>query len=849
MRNNFRMMLLSMAALGLFGCSDKLTDDIATGGGDIGGETGYLSFRIKSANTGGMTRAAWKDNDADEGDYSVGVEAQGSFAHEDDIVDNIQANRVFFFNEDGTYHSSSFLSLSQKGTHNDENHSATYGDMVYSATVKRTGDRGGEGWPKYCLVILNGRPSRLNALLARAQAAKPADGENGSFDMPQFLSWVNEDFRDTDAAGEGLTLGLYNYGESTDGITKKDKYYFTMTNSVFLDGSNKKIDATEIKADNFQPTSEKAAENPITVYVERIMSKVEAAFTGYNSVIGTAVDIKGQTISENGTGYFGDNTSAFVYSFGDEHETESKWFDEEKTINLKAIITNWTINAVEYQTNLFKNIDFDGENTTWTENSPFNGWNDYNHHRSYWAIDSHYEWNDGKDYPTQYRKSYLPTDKTTINSYENDRNLFTTKDWAYGEKTAEGSGGNDIMNSDYKWALDYKAFNKVTNKRAYKYCLENTFGKEDGLNYQNMIMGSHLLVLSRLITADVPAADGVEAVVGEESKVKEALEGMSESDKKDETKVQEALDEVIDDKYYYSDRYYDKKTYINRQLAVINEALGENIGDLYVDNLKMWDDDNDPVETTGNNKGRFRFDNIAGGLWIQDENTKKYKRVVAEVNEKNKENEIAATEVFGIAPAYIVKGDGKVTIALNGEDSEGYAYNETAVKNSGGMVNLYYVKYNELSDGQPVENVTVKIKGADGEITEETVSNKPVQFTRNQLVSLIYQVANTADCFKNGRMYYTVPVQHFNAGKDAEGNDSKGDYVYKYDNVKTGDYGIVRNHWYQFTINKILKPGVPVHDPDQPIIPNYDEEDRYIGFEVVILPWHVVDNGNVTLGQ
>ena len=798
------VLLTLVAALSFTSCSDDSLVGESSAGSDIGGETGYLAFRIKSADTGGMTRA-WNDNDAKDGDFSFGSEASGDFAHEDAIVNNIQANRVFFFDKDGNYHSSSFLSLTKdESSHGtaDEDHPgtgstpSTYPEIVYSATVKRTSDRGDQKWPEQCLVVLNGRPSRLNALLARAQA-------DPKFNMSKFLTWVNKDFRDTDAAEEGLTLGLYKY---TPGEETASKYYFTMTNSVFLDkdkddkGENQTINATKIE-DKLYPSSEKAADDPVTVYVERIMSKIEVGFSGYDNE------------EEGKPSYFEGDTDYFLYTFKDDHETNSKWFDGAETKKMKALITNWTINAVEYQTKLFKEID----NTWETEEekaNPFKGWNDYNHHRSYWAIDPNYRW-DAERYPTQYRTSFGGSSSTK--SYEDDRVAYpapATK-WSYGENTKE-ENNNDVLNENYPWALDYKSFDAIKNKSKYKYCLENTFEKytpeplEDGQTVpsyvpQNMIMGSHVLIQARLVSED--------DVIG--------------------TSHPANLNS-ISDKYYYSDRYYDEETYIQRQVAVINEVLGENVGGYTIPNIKMWGDQGDKD---------FIFQNIAGGLWIKKDNT--YKRVVSKVSkiktdgdekEIDNPNEIAATDVFTIAPAYIDKGDGKVTIALKG-DNNGYGYGKEEV-------NLYYVKYNNFDDkGQPAQKVTVTVKDPDTEQEQEIEEDNIIQFTRNQLVSLIYRVANTADCFKNGMMYYAIPIQHFLAAGKGK------DYDYKYEGINTGDYGVVRNHWYKFTINAIAKPGIPVHDPDQPIIPNYDMEDRYIGFEVVILPWHIVDNGNVTLGQ
>ena len=61
-----------------------------------------------------------------------------------------------------------------------------------------------------------------------------------------------------------------------------------------------------------------------------------------------------------------------------------------------------------------------------------------------------------------------------------------------------------------------------------------------------------------------------------------------------------------------------------------------------------------------------------------------------------------------------------------------------------------------------------------------------------------------------------------------------------------GDFGVVRNHWYKLEVEELVKPGIPVSVPTQPIIPNVDPEDRYIGVNIHIIPWHVI-NQNITL--
>lgn len=84
--------------------------------------------------------------------------------------------------------------------------------------------------------------------------------------------------------------------------------------------------------------------------------------------------------------------------------------------------------------------------------------------------------------------------------------------------------------------------------------------------------------------------------------------------------------------------------------------------------------------------------------------------------------------------------------------------------------------------------------------------------------------------FTEGCMYYAVPVSG-NSARETQSNFG----------LVTGDYGAVRNHWYHYRFTSLTSVGVPVHDPLQPIIPNNEPSLLGLGFEVRIIPWHVVE--------
>ena len=87
--------------------------------------------------------------------------------------------------------------------------------------------------------------------------------------------------------------------------------------------------------------------------------------------------------------------------------------------------------------------------------------------------------------------------------------------------------------------------------------------------------------------------------------------------------------------------------------------------------------------------------------------------------------------------------------------------------------------------------------------------------------------------YKNGESYYIARIKHF--GDDfTKWNPSE---IYGTDNEKyLGRYGVLRNNWYDLTVNSISGPGYP----DVPVVkPGTadDEDTKYINVSVKILSW------------
>ena len=88
--------------------------------------------------------------------------------------------------------------------------------------------------------------------------------------------------------------------------------------------------------------------------------------------------------------------------------------------------------------------------------------------------------------------------------------------------------------------------------------------------------------------------------------------------------------------------------------------------------------------------------------------------------------------------------------------------------------------------------------------------------------------------YKEGVSYYIARIKHF-------GDDltpwKVGDATYDGDNKKwLGRYGVLRNNWYDLTINSISGPGYPDVPTVNPTDPD-DEDTKYINVSVKILDW------------
>ena len=123
-------------------------------------------------------------------------------------------------------------------------------------------------------------------------------------------------------------------------------------------------------------------------------------------------------------------------------------------------------------------------------------------------------------------------------------------------------------------------------------------------------------------------------------------------------------------------------------------------------------------------------------------------------------------------------------------------------------------------------------------ITYGTTALTPEQVDQIN-AKLGFKEATTTDAavglstFESGVSYYIARVKHFNELTPWKA----GDDAYADNNINwLGRYGVLRNNWYELTVNSVSGPGYPDIPEVKPNVPD-DENDQYINVEVKILDW------------
>ena len=90
-------------------------------------------------------------------------------------------------------------------------------------------------------------------------------------------------------------------------------------------------------------------------------------------------------------------------------------------------------------------------------------------------------------------------------------------------------------------------------------------------------------------------------------------------------------------------------------------------------------------------------------------------------------------------------------------------------------------------------------------------------------------VVEPANKYTEGRMYYAIPIEHFGKATTSGSNPD----------LLEGNYGVVRNNFYQVNIGTIKSLGHGIDDVTEPIVPGDRKKPYYIAAKINILSWQL----------
>lgn len=132
----------------------------------------------------------------------------------------------------------------------------------------------------------------------------------------------------------------------------------------------------------------------------------------------------------------------------------------------------------------------------------------------------------------------------------------------------------------------------------------------------------------------------------------------------------------------------------------------------------------------------------------------------------------------------------------------------------------------ELTGGKDIKNSDDLKK-----LIKSTVNT---ELTDDQADALLKEAGNSIKFYQGGvTYYYATVIKHFG---DEETPYTDDNTTVSYEEEKhLGRYGVVRNTWYELTINSVSGPGEP-EIPEIPVTPP-DKKESYINCEINILSW------------
>lgn len=490
------------------------------------------------------------------------------------------------------------------------------------------------------------------------------------------------------------------------------KRFFKMVNSVYVENGRKKIH-TEVDTSKIYGSYQEAMEQAwkgnaaVNAYVERLAAKFQLSFEKeeYNQPDADRVFVPQNNEMIVYTGLGSNNIP--LYTDGN---SQGKY-------SYKIRITGWGINAIERETNLFRDFN--------PQTNYFTGWTNTANKRVYWSVDRNYN---KATYPWQYRKVI---DNSGIPVYAN---------------------GNNILEN-----FSYEQLNENGFMNPYQYSPENTYDFSDDSfmnslnNHPHIVAGTHMVVCGELLTN-----------VGEDINTFHT-------------------NDIFRDRN--GNFYLSEKDCFKALVTTMNNILESHAF------LKFtyWDWSKGGVESK-------LFVRTMGTYSVYYNGQKLTPERIDAIYASLPKGEYLTTE------AEFKGSDGKRIIW----PADGF----TIQDDQGNKLQTYsYIDEADHTKDIPLREATI-----------------------NDLKSVIFEHVGAVDHFKDGKMYYSIPIGLIQNLDDKP--ESSTDFSV---------YGVVRNTSYHVEIKDVVNIGSSVDNENQPIVGAQTSTNDQIHLGFKILDWHPIE--------
>ncbi len=802
-----KILFCLMVCAGLAACT---SDDVVISSGTTDFEGGDIYMKVYISDVkDGSTRATGTATGADDKDYNV---------YENGLAGEYEVNdaEFYFYDEDGVFISRASVWDGENGTTNTDGNSVTF----KSANVIVLKGLTARKLPKYMVTILN----------------EPSGFEDDRYDPANTLAELEQKLVEgyttagTDASGESKNYFIMSTSSYTSaGTTVGDETTGDRT------AANKHYFVTEIDDSNFteEPIDEKTSDeiNAVQVYVERLAAKVSVDTSIESSTTGRLTDDEEST---SRTFYLVEQSVAGTAN--DDGGLADIGID-----GIYVTFLGWTLNGTARKSYMMKNVDDEWDGTYWQGDWKVDTytWNDENRYRSYWG--KGYAYGTGNFPTTNYQSIDVDEDGNLDFAVQTDDDEKDSSTW-FNEYLKYTSLNGDLTQIGSDSAGDAYA----------EYCHENTNiinESEDesaaGIMSQYSSGITSVLLKAQACTKNDDGTYDPLALVRYEGELFTADEFKNTIVRQEvnfdfENGARLASEELGMSEILagYMQSMYDC---FEPEIYCTTSALGSswdatsdslfvfdgsflNLVDIGNGNVGVW-----PATTTAYHGTTQPEASTTGEPWVQKALSDYWKGQAIEGYK--------ATRNLDNYQLYFKIKEGSTTTLSNVLSLIDLAMRlaGSTTNVSGDIINttdgdyLFMDNDNAWITGVNSGSYTLRqyfIRAIEKEALQTNLYFLGYELDQNNAGNDDTYVESgygevEANFYKDGLMYYSIPIEHLvEKTESASTEPDAGEPATEAADFFEGQYGVVRNHWYQLEITSLSKLGKGISDETAVIIPD-----------------------------